>query len=86
MKNVTTIGIDLAKNVFSVHGVDSKGRVVLRKTVSRGRLLGEVAQLPPCVIGIEACSGAHEWARQFRRLGHDPLSAAAARCASQADT
>jgi transposase len=72
MKNVTTVGIDLAKNVFSMHGVDASGRVVLRKTVTRGKLLGEVAQLPACVIGLEACSGAHEWARKFRKLGHDP--------------
>jgi transposase len=68
--NVTTLGVDLAKNVFSLHGVDAAGAVVLRKTVSRARLLEVVAQLPPCVIGLEACSGAHEWARQFQRLGH----------------
>ena len=71
MSNVTTVGIDLAKNVFSVHGVDTHGRVVVCKTVGRGRLLTLVGQLPPCVIGLEACSGAHEWARQFRQLGHD---------------
>jgi transposase len=70
MNNVTTVGIDLAKNVFSVHGVDSNGRVVLRRSVSRARLGQLVAQLPPCLVGMEACSGAHEWARQFGIYGH----------------
>ena len=64
MNNVTTVGIDLAKNVFSLHGVDGRGREVLRRTVRRGQLLAVVAQLPACLIGLEACSGAHEWARQ----------------------
>jgi len=70
MGNVTTIGIDLAKNSFSVHGVDASGAVVLRKTVSRARLVGLLLEQPPCVIGLEACSGAHEWARRFREFGH----------------
>jgi transposase len=70
MGNVTTVGIDLAKNVFSLHGVDASGAVVLRKTVSRARLLEVVAQQPACLIGLEACSGAHEWARRFQSLGH----------------
>jgi transposase len=70
MSNVTTVGIDLAKNVFSLHGVDAAGAVRLRKSVSRARLVALVAQLPPCVVGLEACSGAHEWARQFAAFGH----------------
>lgn len=70
MTKVTTVGIDLAKNTFSVHGVDERGQVALRKTVSRARLVELVAQLPPCLIGLEACSGAHEWARRFQELGH----------------
>ena len=70
MGNVTTVGIDLAKNSFSVHGVDAMGAVVLRKTVSRARLLGLFVAVPPCLIGLEACSGAHEWARRLRQLGH----------------
>ena len=70
MGNVTTVGIDLAKNVFSLHGVDANGVVVLRKTVSRARLMELVAQQPACLIGLEACSGAHEWARRFQALGH----------------
>jgi hypothetical protein len=67
MSNVTTVGIDLAKNVFSLHGVDANGAVVLRKTVSRARLMELVAQQPVCLIGLEACSGAHEWGAVFRR-------------------
>jgi transposase len=70
MSKITTVGIDLAKNVFSVHGVDETGAVVVRKTVTRARLLPMVAQWPACLIGLEACSGAHEWARRFQALGH----------------
>lgn len=69
--NITTVGIDLAKNVFSVHGVDAHGKAVLKKTLSRGKLLECFANLPPCLAGMEACSGAHHWARQLRTLGHD---------------
>jgi transposase len=69
--SIITVGIDLAKNVFAVHGVDETGRAVLVKPkVARGRLLDLVAQLPPCLIGMEACSGAHHWARLFRVHGH----------------
>jgi transposase len=70
MSNVTTVGIDLAKNVFSVHGVDASGHELLRRTVRREQLLALIAQWPACLIGMEACSGAHEWARQFQALGH----------------
>src|SRR5688500_16913771 len=70
MDKITTVGIDLAKNTFSLHGVDASGKVLLRKTVSRARLTEVIAQLPPCLIGLEACSGAHEWARRFQELGH----------------
>lgn len=70
MDKVTTLGIDLAKNVFSIHGVDERGKEVLRKIVSRARLMPFLAQLPPCLIGLEACSGAHEWARKLQALGH----------------
>ena len=68
--NVTTIGIDLAKNSFSLVGSDKHGNVVLRKTLSRKKLLPFIAQCPPCLIGMEACSGAHHWGREFLRLGH----------------
>src|SRR6266508_4471572 len=70
MDKVTTVGIDLAKRVFALHGVDGAGRVGLRKTVRREQLMQTVAALPPCLIGMEACSGAHEWARRFQELGH----------------
>lgn len=69
--SIITVGIDLAKNVFAVHGVDDNGKPALVKPkVSRADLLPLIAQLPPCLIGMEACSGAHHWARQFRQYGH----------------
>jgi transposase len=70
MSIVSTVGIDLAKNVFSVHAVDSQGQVVVRRGLSRAKLCELIAQLPPCLIGMEACSGAHEWARRFIVFGH----------------
>ena len=79
MGNVTTVGIDLAKNVFSLHGVDANGVVVLRKTVSRARLMELVAQQPACVIGLEACSGAHEWAALSGSGAHSEADGAAVR-------
>ena len=71
MEQVTTVGIDLAKRVFSLHGVDRNGLVVLRKTVKREQLMAVIAALPPCRIGMEASAGAHEWARRFSTLGHE---------------
>ena len=63
--SIITVGIDLAKNVFAVHGVDASGKACLIKPrVARSQLLGLIAQLPPCLIGMEASSGAHHWARQ----------------------
>jgi transposase len=70
VEQITTVGIDLAKNVFSLHGVDAAGRTVLRRTVRRDRLVETVASLSPCLIGMEACSGAHEWGRRFQQHGH----------------
>ncbi len=68
---ILTVGIDTAKSVFAVHGVDEAGKVQLRQPkVARGRLNGVIAALPPCTIGIEACTGAHYWARQFQAHGH----------------
>jgi transposase len=68
---IVTVGIDLAKNVFALHGVDAAGKPALvRPSVARGKLLELVASLPPCLIGMEACSGAHQWAREFARFGH----------------
>jgi len=74
---VTTVGLDLAKSVFTVHGVDNHGNTTLRKTVRRAKLLELFAQLPECVVGMEACSGAQHWARELRKLGHDPRIMAA---------
>lgn len=69
--DIVTLGIDLAKNVFAVHGVDATGKPVLvRPCIARGKLLELVASLPPCLIGMEACSGAHHWARLFQAHGH----------------
>ena len=68
---ILTVGIDLAKNVFALHGVNQAGKPeLLRPSVARSKLNELVAALPPCVIGIEACSGAHYWARQFQAHGH----------------
>lgn len=68
---ITRIGIDLAKNVFQVHGADSHGKTVLQKQLSRAKVLEFFARLEPCLIGMEACAGAHHWAREFVRQGHD---------------
>jgi transposase len=69
--SIVCVGIDLAKNVFALHGVDASGTVQLRQPrVARARLDALVAGLAPCTIGIEACSGAHYWARQFQAQGH----------------
>ena len=70
MKNIKAIGIDLAKNVFQLHGVDSKGKCVLRKRLSREKLKEFVATIPGCEIGIEACGGSHYWARVFQGYEH----------------
>ncbi len=68
---ITTIGLDIAKNVFQVHGVDGEGRAVLRRKVKRDQLLTLLGRLEPCLIGIEACATAHHWARQLQALGHE---------------
>lgn len=70
MSNIKALGIDLAKNVFQIHGVDSRGKCVLRKRLSREKLKEFIGTIPPCEIGIEACGGAHYWARLFERNGH----------------
>ena len=71
MDSVSTIGLDIAKNVFQVHGIDEKGEVVVRRQLRRGQVLKYFAKLPPCLIGIEACATAHHWARALRELGHE---------------
>ncbi len=71
MTDITTIGLDLAKTVFQVHGADKDGRPVLRKKLRRGQVLGFFAGLPPCRIGLEACGSAHYWARELQALRHE---------------
>ncbi|MDD1633732.1 MAG: IS110 family transposase, partial [Methylococcaceae bacterium] len=68
--NIKRVGIDLAKQVFQLHGVDYQDKVVLRKQLRRNQLLSFFATLPPCLIGMEACGGAHHWARELQKLGH----------------
>jgi len=70
MEQVTTIGLDLAKNVFQLHGVDAAGNVLLRKQLRRGDVLRFFAGLSPCLVGMEACATAHYWARELAKLGH----------------
>ena len=70
MGEVSTIGLDIAKSVFQVHGVDSAGAVVIRKRISRAKVLEYFGELPPCLIGIEACPSAHHWGRELQALGH----------------
>ena len=69
--NITTIGVDLAKSVFQVHGVDKGGKAVIRKRLKRSKVLEFFVQLPPCLVGMEACSSAHYWARKLREQGHE---------------
>ncbi len=70
--NIKRIGLDVAKHVFEICGVDENEHVVLRKTVRRNKLRSTFAQLPPCWVGLEACGSAHYWARELRKLGHEP--------------
>ena len=70
MGEVITIGLDIAKSVFQVHGVDVDGAVLIRKRVTRAKVLEFFAALPPCLIGIEACPTAHHWSRELQALGH----------------
>lgn len=72
MENIKTLGIDLAKNVFQLHGMDAKGKCVLRKRLTRTKLTEFIANLQPCTIAMEACTGAHYWARSFQSMGHTP--------------
>ncbi|NLE00792.1 MAG: IS110 family transposase [Fibrobacter sp.] len=68
--NVVEMGIDLSKNYFQIHGIDSKRRVVLQKRVVRANIVSFLANIPPCTIGIESCASSHYWHRQFSALGH----------------
>ena len=70
MGQLVTVGLDIAKSVFQVHGVDSAGEVAVRRQLRRPQVLVFFAKLPPCLIGIEACATAHYWARELAALGH----------------
>jgi transposase len=70
MQAITTIGLDIAKSVFQVHGVDAEGKVVVRQQLRRARVLPFFRKLPPCVVGIEACASSHHWSRELQALGH----------------
>lgn len=67
---VTTVGVDLAKNVFQVHGIDEHGKVLAKKQLRRDQMAGFFVNLPPCLIGMEACGSAHHWARKLQTMGH----------------
>ena len=69
--NIRTLGIDLAKNMFRVHGVDDRGKTVAQRELRRRQLLSFIARLQPCLVGMEACGGAHYWAREMVKLGHE---------------
>ncbi len=68
---ITTIGLDIAKNVFQVHGIDAAEKVVVRKQLRRSKVIAFFEALPPCLVGMEACASAHYWARELRKLGHE---------------
>src|SRR6187455_3796474 len=70
MIQVSTVGLDLAKYIFQLHGADSAGAVVFRKRLRRGQLLAFLATLPPCTVAMEACGSAHYWGREIAKLGH----------------
>ncbi len=66
-----TIGIDLAKSLFQIHGVDERGQTVLKKQIKRAQLAEFFVNLPACLIGMEACGSAHHWGRKLQAMGHD---------------
>ena len=70
MQAVTTIGLDIAKSVFQVHGIDAEGQVIIRRQLRRRYVLAFFQKLAPCLVGIEACAGSHHWSRQLQALGH----------------
>ena len=70
MGAVTVIGLDIAKSVFQVHGIDAAGTIVIQRQIRRGQVLTFFASLRPCLVGIEACATAHHWSRELQHLGH----------------
>ena len=70
MQAVTTVGLDIAKSVFQVHGIDAAGQVVMRRQLKRRYVLAFFEKLPACLVGIEACASSHHWSRELKALGH----------------
>src|ERR1700738_1897006 len=70
MQSITTIGLDIAKSVFQVHGVDASGQVVVRRQLKRRYVLAFFQKLSPCLVGMEACASSHHWSRELQALGH----------------
>jgi transposase len=72
MQTITTVGLDIAKSVFQVHGVDADGHVVIRRQLKRRYVVAFFQKLPPCLVGMEACASSHHWSRELKALGHTP--------------
>jgi transposase len=70
MRSISTIGLDVAKSVFQVHGVDAAGQVVIRRQLRRRQVAAFFRKLPPCRVGIKACASSHHWSRELETLGH----------------
>ena len=71
MEKIITIGLDIAKNVFQIHGIDGSGEPVVRRQLKRRQVLSFFARLPACLVGLEACATSHHWARELEKLGHE---------------
>lgn len=71
MKQITTIGLDLAKQIFQIHGAGAEGNVIINRKLRRAEVLRFFEKTPPCLVGIEACGSAHYWSREIAALGHD---------------
>jgi transposase len=71
VKQITTMGLDLAKQIFQIHGADAEGNVIINRKLRRAEVLRFFEKTPPCLVGIEACGSAHYWAREIAALGHD---------------
>ena len=80
MQTVTTIGLDIAKSVFQVHGIDAEGKVLIRRQLKRRYVLAFFQKLYPCLVGIEACATSHHWSRELKALGHMVRLDAASLC------
>jgi transposase len=80
MQAITTIGFDIAKSVFQVHGVDAEGHLVIRRQLKRRRVIAFFQKMPPCLVGIEACASSHYWSRELQAIGQYRATNAAGLC------